>query len=594
MGFEYIESDISRVVSSLQRCQSFGLDLETTGLNPIDSRILLCQLKLDTGEEFVINVAKVPLDPILPFLSSNKYKKIIQNAKFEEKFFLYFYNTPIYNTWDTYLAELVIMPEGRGNSLAALSKKYLDIDLNKDTRQSFFNMRGSEFTQEQLEYGIMDVRVLQPIMDRQIAQVKEHGLETIVELEFELSNVVASMELTGAPVDVSLWKSKITEFEQRHENSRMMMHELLFDDGNLDEQVGMFERYAINLNSAKQVKDAFLKLGIKVDATNEREIALINHPAANELLEYRGFQKILTSYGSTFLEKVHPFTGCIHADFQQIGTETGRFSCKDPNLQQMPAEFRECIRKEGYTIVGADYSQIELRILAELSDDPAFISAFQSGNDLHKATASMMFRIPIDNVSKEQRFIAKTINFGISYGMGTTKLMDMLNAEAARNNSPKLSFLKVQDMMNLYHKTYNKVSEWLKEAGNSAFINGYSTTMLGRKRFYTRPDINAIPEAEYKAQVGAIKRKGANSPIQGTNADITKIAMVNLYDELQDAGFRANIIIQVHDEIVVLAQNSQAEEVKEVVVNSMKKSAAKIIKKVPIKADAYLAEAWKK
>jgi DNA polymerase I-like protein with 3'-5' exonuclease and polymerase domains len=356
----------------------------------------------------------------------------------------------------------------------------------------------------------------------------------------------------------------------------------------------MFERRAINLDSPKQIKEALLKLGIDVDSTNEREISLLNHPVATELLNYRGLQKILSSYGKSFLDKVHPFTGRIHSDFQQLGTETGRFSCKDPNLQQMPAEFRECISSSDHLIVGADYANIELRILAEISGDSALTHAFASGVDPHKSTASLMFNVPIDSVSKEQRFIAKTINFGISYGMGTKKLMDMLNAEAYKNKMPSLKFPQVQDIMNRYHKTYGKATRWLFDAGNLAFRRGYSETLYGRKRFYIRPDPNAMPEKEYDNQVAAIKRKGANSVIQGTNADITKIAMIDLHHDLYDAGFKANIIIQVHDEVVVLARKDQAEAVKIVVQDSMNRSATKIIKNVPIKTDAYIAEGWKK
>jgi DNA polymerase I len=419
-------------------------------------------------------------------------------------------------------------------------------------------------------------------------------MTSLAEMEFALAQVVASMEETGTPIDQERWKAKINEYKDLHEESRLRMHDLLFDDGGLNEQMGLFVRDGINLNSNQQIKAAFLKIGINIDATNEREIGLLTHPAARELLVYRGLQKIMSAYGESFLDKIHPFTGRIHADFQQMGTETGRFSCKEPNLQQMPDEFRQCVSLKDHVIVGADYSQIELRILAELSDDPVFIAAFTSGEDLHKSTASTMFKIPIDSVTKEQRFMAKTINFGISYGMGVGKLMDMLNSEAQKVGSPKLRYPQVQEILTRYHKTYGKVSKWLSDAGMAAFVNGYSETMMGRKRFYARPDPNELDEATYGMQVSAIKRKGANSPIQGTNADITKLAMLNVQEELQEGGYQANIIIQVHDEIVVLAHKRQAEAVKNVVVNAMKNAASTFLKKVPVKADAYISEIWKK
>jgi DNA polymerase-1 len=222
------------------------------------------------------------------------------------------------------------------------------------------------------------------------------------------------------------------------------------------------------------------------------------------------------------------------------------------------------------------------------------MSAFEGDGDPHKSTASMMFKIPVSSVTKDQRFIAKTINFGISYGMGVGKLMDILNSEAQKNKTPKLNYPQVQELLTRYHKTYKKASRWLTETANFGLVNGYSTTMMGRKRFYRHPDPNTLSEADYKSQVGAVRRKAANSPIQGTNADITKMAMLNMHRELKEGGYQGQIIIQVHDEIVVLAHKRQAEAVKDVVVQSMKDAAASVLKKVPVKADAYISDIWKK
>ena len=263
-------------------------------------------------------------------------------------------------------------------------------------------------------------------------------------------------------------------------------------------------------------------------------------------------------------------------------------------MQQMPEEFRECVSLKDHVIVGADYSQIELRILAELSGDKNFIKAFTSGEDMHKSTAALMFGVPLDSVTKEQRFTAKSINFGIAYGMGPGKLMDTLNTEARRNGGTVHTFPEVRGMFDRYRKTYFQVNKWLQEAANKAFISGESETMYGRKRFYTRPDPNSLSQEDYDKQVGAIKRRGANSPIQGTNADITKLAMLNVHNNLEEGGFNAKIILQVHDEIVVLAHKRQAEQVKQVIVDSMNESASLVLKIVPVKVDGYVSEIWKK
>jgi DNA polymerase I-like protein with 3'-5' exonuclease and polymerase domains len=590
---EYISDNIEQVVSAIESVSTFALDLETTGLEPIDSRILLCQIGVP-GINYVINAAQVPLEPLLPYLTERRWKKIIQNSKFERRFFFNKYSVAINNVFDTQLAEQLLRPDGYGFSLENLADKYLLRKMNKAVRKSFYERKKFVLTTEQIEYAAEDVDVLLPIMEAQYKQLEKHGMLQLAELEFELAQVVASMEEEGTPIDQVKWRALIKGVEIRHEEARLDMLNILYGSGKLDEQMGLFERGGINVASPKQIKDAFKVIGIDVDSTNEREIALIDHPAAAALLTFRGLDKTLNSYGGSFLDKIHPFTGRIHADFKQLGTETGRFSCREPNLQQMPEEFRECVLLEDWVIVGADYSQIELRILAELSGDQNFIRAFNSGEDLHKSTAALMFGIPLASVTKEQRFMAKSINFGIAYGMGPGKLMDTINSEAHKTGGKTHTFPEVVSMFERYKATYKQVNNWLQQAANKAVMTMESETMYGRKRFYNRPDPNTLDSKEYDRQIGAIKRRGANSPIQGTNADITKLAMLNVYNNLEEGGYRAKIIIQVHDEIVVLAHKRQAEQVKQVVLDSMVESAEKFLKKVPVKADAYINPFWKK
>lgn len=577
------------MVPEFERYDTFAFDIETTGLNPIDSRILLVQIAFK-DKAYVIH-GGVDLEPLFGFFTDRHWLKIIQNAKFDTKFFLNKFNIKTSNIFDTFIAEKLLYPDAfQNSSLKALALKYLNITLDKDIRESFYDMKPvTMFTDEQLRYAAQDAEVLFGIMEQQKIKLEENGLMAVAELEFELAPVVGAMENTGVPIDRKKWERAVEAYRVKHEESRLKMHEHLFDGGENIEQLGMFTRDSINLNSPKQLMKAFTKIGVDMEKTDERTLSLINHPAAKELLEYRGFQKIMTSYGKTFIDAIHPFTGRIHANFQQMGTATGRFACKEPNLQQVPDEFRQCVSAPGYKLVIADYANIELRILAELSGDEALKQAFDSGDDPHKSTASLMFNIPIDTVTKDQRFIAKTINFGICYGMGPTKLMDMLNKGKASNEL--LSFRKVAGMMSRYKDTYRKATDWLLEAGNLAYRQGYSETMLGRKRWYDRPD-NKQPD--WEGQVASIKRKGANSPIQGTNADITKLAMLNLYHDLRTYNYEGDIILQVHDEIGVLAHNSQAEAVKILVVESMENSARELLKTVPVKVDAYVSDVWKK
>jgi DNA polymerase I-like protein with 3'-5' exonuclease and polymerase domains len=576
-------------VSSLSDCHIFAFDVETTGLNPHDSRLLL--LQISTPDKVFVIEAGADIKPLLPFFEDHKWLKIIHNAKFDTKFMYHNYGVPTHNVFDTMLAEQLITSDPyNGISLASVVLKYLHIVLDKSMRGSFIDMKPMEiFSKDQLDYAGKDTVHLIGVYEAQKAKLEEYGLTKVAEVEFELASVVGQMELTGVPILTKKWKASLDEFRVQHEQSRLRMHELIFDDNPIDEQIGMFVRDAINLNSPKQLKEAFNKIGIDIEKTNEREISLVNHPAALELLNYRGLQKLLSSYGESFLDKLHPFTGRIHADFQQIGTATGRFACKDPNLQQMPPSLRACVGLEDYKIVSADYSNIELRILAELSGDDNFGKAFASGADPHKGTASIMFNIPIDDVTKDQRFIAKTINFGISYGMGPNKLMDMLNKGKPKKD--QLTFNQVNAIMKKYKESYRGAIDWLQNAGNRAYRQGYSETMLGRRRFYDRPSSSS---PDWEGQVASLKRQGANSPIQGTNADITKLAMLNLHHDLKTYNFRADMILQVHDEIGVLAHKSQADAVSLLVAESMERSAQELLKVIPVKVDISIGDVWSK
>lgn len=553
----------------------------------------LCQVGV-RDHEYVIDARKVDLAPLRPYLKSRKWKKLIF-TKFEDKFMQHFLETQVNNVFDCFLAERVINPDSSwNNSFGDLAKKYMNVDLDKSIQKTFLKPI-VKFTEKQLRYAAEDVQYLFPLWDIQRAELEKKGMTHIADLEFDVIPVVSRMELTGVEIDVPKWRGILKDYEQKRAESQTKMYKILYDDNEvLDEQLGMFERSGINLGSQKQLLDAFHKLGIDVDKTDERTLEKIKHPAAKELLNFRKIDKVIDAFGENIIEKIHPFTRRIHADFKQLGTETGRFSCKDPNLQQMPKEFRECfVSGDDDIFVGADYSQIELRILADLSGDPALTAAFKSGADVHVATASSMFGVPFADVTAEQRYAAKTLNFGIMYGMGIGKLMDSLNVEAEKTKQPTVNIRQVQNIHSRYKKTYRNATMWLENAGKKAIREGYSETMYGRKRFYERPK-SALDPKEYQKKLAGIARQGANSPIQGTCADITKLAMLTLYNNLKDYGYRGNIVLQVHDEIVVLAHKSQAEPIKELIVDAMLGAAESILKNVPVKVDSYISEIWKK
>ena len=591
------------MVADFHRFDTAAVDIETTGISPLDSRILLVQIGFPE-HQYVIDANKVDLYPLMPFLKSNKWKKLLFNGKFDEQFFLKNYDTPINNIFDCFIAEKVLAPESKwGNSFEDLAFIYLKVQLNKDIRKSFLGKTSGTFSEEQIKYSAEDVEYLFPLYEKQREKLENAKLSHIAELEFELVTVVSNMELNGVPINSSLWKEILAEYAEEHRESYKKTLSIFTGTTDFIKQEGLFEdgpevpdngKKPLNIGSPVQLKQAFANLGIHVPNTKEQTISIIKHPAAEALMEYRKLDKIMTSYGDSFLDKIHPFSGRIHAEWKQIGTETGRFSCAKPNLQQVPPRFRTCIGgEEDYVLVGADFSQMELRILAEESGDPLLTKAFTEGLDVHSVTASTMFNVPLEQVTKEQRFIGKTLNFGITYGMKVKKFVDMMNAEANKEGRKNITLKQGSTLLNKYKDTYRTANQYLEAVGLKALREGKTQTRFGRKRSFTPVPTTINPDA-YRGQIEAIKRQGANMPIQGTNADITKIAMVNLHHDLKDFGFRGNIILQVHDEIVVLAHKSQAEAIKPMLVQSMEEAGKTLVPNIPIVVDAYVSDYWKK
>jgi DNA polymerase I-like protein with 3'-5' exonuclease and polymerase domains len=603
MGYTFVESNLDEVISNFARFDTFAFDLETTGLSPLDSRILLAQVGFPDEEAYVIDASKVSLEPLLPYLKSRQWKKIFFNGKFDEQFIIKNYDTPILNVWDCYISKRVIAPEDKwGNSFAELAELELGVKLDKSIRESFFGKKSSEYTEEQIRYAAEDVVHLFALQQLHAEKLHQSQSLHVAQLEFDTITVVSNMELEGVPINIDMWRETLGEYAVEHEAARRNMLSIFMGVSDFDQQLGFFgnapEQPAgvkpLNINSPDQLKKAFARLGINVKNTKEQTIATIKHPAAEALLEYRGLEKIMTSYGENLLAKIHPFTGRLHADWKQVGTETGRFSCANPNLQQVPEKFREAIGHEkDYVLVGADFSQMELRILAEESRDPILVDAFTTGKDVHSVTASTMFNIPIDAVSKEQRFAAKTLNFGITYGMKVRKFKDMMNAENNKDGRPQINMRTAGAIIEKYRDTYQVAGKYLNDVGLQALRSGRTQTRFGRKRFFTPVSTKLDPDA-FKGQIEAIKRQGANMPIQGTNADITKMAMIDIHEQLRDYGYRGNIILQVHDEIVVLAHKTQAEAIKPIVVEAMESAGQRLLPTIPVEVEAYVSEYWKK
>jgi len=404
--------------------------------------------------------------------------------------------------------------------------------------------------------------VLPLIYRRQKWELQNNELTQLADLEFDVCKVVAEMELRGIYVNVWAWREIIVSCELQKKQVVDEISELLGGKSKAT-LTFVFEEPAINLNSTKVLKQIFSSFGITVSSTGDAELAKISHPLAELLRKYRKYEKQLSSFGESFLAMIRHETSRVHPSFQQIGADTGRFSCNKPNLQQIPVNeaYRKCFcAPQGRKIIACDYSQQELRILASLSGDPKFIKFYEDGVDLHTATASMMFNIPMEQVEKDKhRKIAKTINFGLAYGQGAKNLGETIGVDEQ----------EATRMIDKYFAQFTYIRDWLEQAAVNAQRNGYLKTLLNRKRFYEIPE---KWDRDYRRIMSSIGRKGKNTPIQGIGVDMIKMALVKIHQRLQEQKLDAFLINVVHDEIVVEASERDAVKVGKIVKEAMEEA----------------------
>jgi DNA polymerase I len=576
---------MAEVMALLLKEKALAVDTETSGLDPYSNELLLLQISTpEMGYIFDVGGGsgrKLDIDPLRQVLENPDILKLLQNAKFDYKFLKLQAGIELVNIYDTMLAERVLTSGiSREISLKNLAYQYADLPMDKSERANFIGMKpGTPYGEELLKYAIRDVLILFLIYEQQKPKLKKLKLERTAKLEFDCIPPVGDMELAGCAINVEKWHRIIEDVKVLRDQAAT---ELLAVLEPTVAQATMFGVSSINLNSNMQLIECFAKLGVNLPDTMESTLVKYDHPAIKMLLTYREHEKTLSAFGEKFLQLINPVTGRIHPDFSQHGADTGRFSCSNPNVQQIPAsfDFRSCfVAAPGYKLITCDYSQAELRILAELSGDPAFIAAFTSGGDLHTLTASQMFQVPLERVDKSMRGKAKAINFGLAYGRGPGSLAITLGVDVD----------EAKRLIEQYFKAYSGIQRWLDAAARSALKKGYSETPIGRKRFFAKPD-PASPT--YNSDRAAIERQGKNAPIQGANADMTKTALIFLKRALK--GFDARVVNTVHDEIVVEAREDQAEVVCNLVERAMIEAGEEILKKVPVKADPHIGDYWSK
>ena len=556
------EDELRKSVESLSSHQVIGLDTETTELDPYYGRLRLIQLATPDGVHIIDLDAfrnggdgdllhADALAPLRNLLSAHRPVKIAHNAKFDAKFIKHSLGVDLDGIFDTLLASQLL---GAGDieerhGLEAVASRYLNEAVDKTERLSNWNL---ELSEAQLEYAARDAAVLLPLREKLIERLKADSLIDCARLEFDCIMTIVDMELTGFYMHKDRWLEQLAIVEKKRGQLAGELQDVLAEESSQGTLFGGPQRDEINLDSSQQLTKALERLGIALpDSTRNWKLQPLaaEYPIIATLLEYRTVQKALTSYGQNMIELINPTTGRLHADFRQIGAPTGRFSCTNPNIQQVPhaVEYRRCFsgHPEGRKLVIADYSQIELRILAEFSGDRGFINAFNSGADLHRVTAAEVFNVTLDQVTREQRDFAKRLNFGVVYGIGAQRFSIMTG----------LSVPEAENVLRKYFATYRQLDTYLHEAANRAVSERQARTGSGRLvRFrYDEHD---------RQQISMTKRNGKNTPIQG--------------------------------EIVVEADASEADEVAQKVERAMCAAGEEYVKTVPVKVETEIADEWVK
>ncbi len=569
------EAVLHEVCLQLSSAPVLGVDTETTGLDPWGARIRLLQLAAAHQPVAILDLFALEACDLteVAHLLQGPALKVLQNAKFDLKF-LQRTGLPLGGPFfDTMLAAR-ILDSGRregGFGLADLAGKYLDQELSKEEQASDWT---KELTPSQLEYAARDARILLELHGALRVQLGEADLVATAQLEFRCAEAVAAMELAGMQVDTEQWRQLGQDYARAREEAARRLQTLL-QPGLTGGQVTLFgEAPSINLDSQPQMLEALQGLGIPVTSTARSQLVPLaqKYEAVAALMEYRRVAKAVQAFTASLLESVNPHSGRIHPDYQQMGAATGRFSCRHPNLQQVPRDpaFRQCfVAAPDHRLVVADYSQIELRIAAEISGDERMLNAYRQGQDLHRFTASLVQDKELSSVTASERQSAKAINFGLIYAMGAPGLQSY-----ARNTyGVSMSQEEAETFHRRFFHAYSGIARWHQKLRQEGARE--SRTRGGRRRQWReKPRVTEL----------------YNTPVQGTAADIVKEALALLLPVLKP--LEARLIATVHDEIVAEAPTEAAAEAARAVEDTMIQAARVYLHQVPVEVEVGVGENW--
>lgn len=631
MSFIYItdvSKDIEKFVAELSESSGpIKLDTETTSLDIFSARLILLQIKLKNTYIFnCLTVNKKQIEDIVRLINLTGRTVILHNAKYDMKILYNHFKIMLENVYDTMWME-VLINQGIGQKLYSLEDlvfKYCDVLLDKAVRRSFFENFTGNITQEMLVYSAQDVEYLEHIREQQILALKKAGEMKVVKLENDLVPVVAEMEYNGIGLDKKDWEDLSERNQRIFEKQEIDLKEYVINklleqpfnnalefadklnipvktkrdrlavEGLSNPQIiKEWATQQLNLGSPKQVLTMIRALGVDVPGTNEKVLRDYKneHPFISNLIDYREFDKKLTTYGLGFLKNINPLTGRVHTELMNLGADSGRFSSQNPNLQNIPSfdkktgtlEYRECFKApEGKLLLSTDYSQQEYRLAGAVTREKVIIDAYTSGKDMHTATAALVNNKSMDDVTKIERNIAKTINFAILYG----------STEYGLSFNMGIPVGEAKKIVDTFYNGYPTLTAVKKAIENRILELKYSVTLLGRRRYWnSEPDFSTPQEIlKYRNR---IKREGFNHIIQGGGADITKLALVELRKR-NPFGDLFKLILQVHDEILVEISKDILKEAKEFMESVMKEVEQPFLGEIPAAVESHYGERWGK
>jgi DNA polymerase I len=580
------KENLEEIIKKLSKEKEIAIDVESTSLNPVSAMpvgIGLCAkspnafyipLNGDIDEKDIIDILKPFLESKIEFYGHNiKYDyQVLKNIGLE-----------INNIcFDTILASYLITPHKRQHSLDKLSLEYFN--KNKISIKELIGEGKKQISMKDVPiekvgiYCCEDVDYTVKLKEKLDKEITKNKLTSVLyNIEIPLIKILAEMERNGIYVDEKKLENIGKDLKKNIQRLEKQIHKEVGKD--------------FNINSPKQLSEILYKeLGLTPPRKKTTEYATgaeileklkTQSPIVADIIEYRLTQKLLSTYVESLPKQINNTTHRIHPTFNQSITATGRLSCQDPNLQNIPVrspegkQIRSAFKpeKNQWSFLSADYSQIELRILAHFSEDPELVKAFKNNEDIHTHTASIVFKVPKDEVTKQQRHVAKAVNFGTVYGQGPYGLSQLLN----------IPFKEASSFIKTYFEKYKYISSFLEQCKKDAQKHKYAITLLGRKR--------PIPEIDNKSPVvrAAAERLAINTPLQGTAADIIKISMINIDEEIKKKNLSSMLILQIHDELIFEVPDNEIPTLEKLVKEHMEK----VVKlKVPLVIDIEVGKNW--